>query len=92
MQEYVIATDDVTRLKKELAANVIGEIEIELSISTSSSTRAIWFTPQEVSSKGFTGQTVFHGLIGTQPDVPHHEKIEARIQEEGTLLVLITDL
>lgn len=92
MKEHVIGTDDVTALMKKLAVNVIGEVETELMISDSRSTKTVWFTPQEVSSEGFTGGEVFHGLVSLNPSLPVEQRASARIQMESPLLILIADL
>lgn len=92
MNEYVIATDDVTELMRHLAMNVIGEIETKLLISNGQSTATVWFTPQEASSKGFTGTEVFYGLASLESNLPITDRTPARIQMESRLLIFIADL
>lgn len=92
MNEYVINTDDVGEFMKQLAANVIGEVETELSVSDSTSTRTVWFTPQDASNVGFTGEAVIYGLASTDHHTPIKGQTLARIQAEGNALVLIADL
>lgn len=92
MKEFIIATDDMGSLMIKLASSVIGEHEIELTISDSTSTRSIWFTPTDVSSKGFIGKEVFSGLVATKPLSAPTDKTIGRIQTEENMLILITDL
>ena len=91
MNEYVIATDDVTKLMKELAANVIEEVETKLVVTNGRLTKHIWFTPQEVSSMGFTGGQVLHGRSGLI-EGSSSRGTPAFIQIEEKLLIINTDL
>lgn len=93
MKQYVINTGDVIQLLRELASNVIGEKQIELQVSDSSSTRTIWFISQDATGVGFTGLPVVQGLASTAQDMSTGERSVAQIElDEDGLLVLVADL
>lgn len=89
MGDYIIATDDTQRLMKKLATNLVEDTLVELSISTSSSTRTIWFSTKDGSGEGYTGGPVFLGFAYDGLDTPGSI---ARIEQEGNALILYTDL
>ena len=93
MNEYMIVTTDVTQLKKQLAQNVIGSAEAKIvAVNASSGRQTIWFTTHEATREGFTEGEVFHGLASLTAHCPTHKKVIARIESEGSALILITDL
>lgn len=91
MAEFVIATNNVSELKKELALSVLSKKVVELTVATSNDTRKLWFFPEQVSSEGVDQDEVFFGLASEHTNEPSHMD-PAFIETEDSLLILSCDI
>ena len=87
MAEFIIATNSIEELRRELAVSAVTKKALELTIASGSGSRKILFLTTEVAQGSEAGE-IFFGQAGSDIDA---EMFPSLIETEDRLLILHVD-